>query len=128
MGGRRASGVIVAAVVVRRLVVQTVLHARPRSPAVGATAPGRRVSRAMRSPRGWIEDAVPGSPPSRYDCVAREGGRRDAQRSGGAAPGDRLHRAARWRSACRSGAPWRWAATAAPSCGRTSMSMTGFYP
>ncbi len=54
----------------------------------------RRTDGAGTSPRtrdafsrGWIEDAVPGSPPGPVAMVWREDDRRDAQRSGGAAPG-----------------------------------------
>ena len=51
MGGWCASGAIVAAVVVRRTVVRIALDARPRTPLVGPTVPGRCRSRATRFAR-----------------------------------------------------------------------------
>ena len=71
-------GRVVAAVVVRRVVVQIALDARPRIPPGGADDAGASPVTRDAFSHGWIEDAGPGSPPGPVTMVSREDGRRDA--------------------------------------------------
>ena len=94
-----ASSPIVAAVVVRRVVVRMALDARPRTPLVGPTVPGRcrsRATRFARLDRGRLPRIASGSGYHRVETGRPPGRLTQRRHDAGAGEGWPVGGPARW--------------------------------